>query len=1295
MTFTYVKPSERNKTNTINTQVSGGFNYIKPSMRGMGGSQPMSEEKKEEEKRKKLEEEIKKQNEIKPKEEQPETEQEDGFFKSAAKDIGKAFASGEILKAPFVGAEGAINQTADMLSDVGGYIEDKLNLPRIVFGDDPRTKDVKERGVRLLNREAVEEAMADGVINLRDTLTDAVYRMDIVEDDLETFTSELVSEISKFGVGFLVTRRVTGLGKGVKSNIAAAAITEGTVFDPLDDNLSAMLNSIPALNKIIPDYLVTDMDDSKLANRLRNVGEGAIFAVPIQGVVFWVSKRLKNSRKAREEIAENGRVSDKTLAEGNEIEKSLEEAIAKNKPPTKEAINSDIKQAKVKQKKFDIKRARANTNEEAKLAKLRAKKVAEGNRELSKRMLKEFEEVTGKDVTKKDAKGNIIGKDDAKYRLYREEILIANEDDFDLIRKRNANKKDTEIDFDSTRTNEELITPFMREEYFDRVIAVAADLRDKAIKSGKKDPFKDGKVIDNLFDLTVTKELLPPEELIDTLAKFNLSFEDFMLVVVGQGSDFGRGLQKFGALKGVARPENLKISQQAQDALEQQGKIRQFVMRVENLRRGSMVSSIATAARNLTSAMIRSPLESIGNIMDAALQDAVEGGIGKGLKTLASPRNFKDSLSQTKYLLRNNRAMKQYADFLFEQEGMEKYSQNLLGQLNEIRRKTGRVEGDEIGKLEFTLQRAEDVVDFLNIPNRVQEFAVRRSVFFGELQRLMRREWDGADLFDLMNEGKINDVIKNAPTVRPSKPNAMSFEQLMAEATRKALDITYAKQPDIKFFRDMTQFITENGLTVIIPFPRFMFNSIELVATYGAGASVPLTKAISGTMKRALYPDEIKAITKKLTLAKTPAEKTKLQKQLKEAEDKFDRQLTLNPKSYKNLTARDREKITRNTLGWATAIGFIQYRMSDDAPSDYKKLPSEMLNIEGGEIDTTPQFPVRQYLYVGEAVKRLRNGTFGSFFDMKEFTETFAGTNIRTGVGHSIIEDISVLAAGSSDLLLEERVSRFTGKALGQYLSSWAIPVAQGIEVQRAMGGRPLSYMDLAEDPELGGDDVWKLGTDNYYLPISKKEVVRPLRQRGFVSPKTEEEATFRGGIIREGESRERDAPFARLLGGINITEKDSEEGEYLKSFGFTEYGLGSKSRVPSIRRTEDSLVQVALPSIVDGAKRLEKQMKKDYAKRSPEYKEKFSERKHIDLYVKEYVNKTVSKIRSNISMGKFAKSERPQYQMMQYNYRKLTSFQRQGASQVFFRKYNREADPSDLKDLGRLVGIGSKLKMK
>lgn len=1284
----YVPLSQRlSNDNTTTSTTNRGTSYVPLSQR-LSSTENKSKREEEEERKKLAEEKLKKENEIKP-----ETEQEDGFFKSAAKDIGKAFASGEILKAPFVGAEAAINQTADMLTDVGGFIEDKLSLPRIVFGDDPRTRDVKERGVRLMSREAVKEAMADGVINLRDTLTDAVYRMDVVEDDLETVTAGITSDISRFATGFIVTRRVTGLGKGFKSNVAAAAITEGTVFDPLEDNISAMLNEVPALDKIIPDYLATDMDDSKLANRLKNVVEGAIFGAAFD-VIFLSAKRLKNSRKARDEISENGQVSDKTLAEGNEIEKNLEEAINKNKPPSKEAIKLDLQKGEKKRKKFDIERARANTKGEEAKQKLRAAKTAKGNRALSLRMLKEFEETTGKDVTTKNKQGKITGKDEAKYRLYREEILIDHVDDFDLIRKRNASKTDTEIDFDSSRTNEELITPFMREEYFDRVIAVAADLRDKAILAGKKDPFKDGKVIDNLFDITVNKELVPPDELLNTLNKFGLQFEDFMLVVVGQGSEFGRGLQKFGQLKGVARPQSLKMQQQAQDLIDQQKGFRNFVMRVENLRRGSMVSSIATASRNLTSAAIRAPLESIGNIMDAALEDTVTGGLGKGLKTLTSRKNFMDSLSGTKYLLRNNVAMKQYSDFLFEQEGMEKFREKLLGQLNEIRRKTGRKDGDNLGKLEITLQKAENVVDFLNVPNRLQEFAVRRSMFFGELQRLMRRQWDGADLFDLINEGKINKLINNSPEIRPNRKDVMSFEQLIDEASRKSLDITYAKQPDTKLFRDITQFITENGLTVFIPFPRFMFNAMELIGTYGAGASIPLTKAISNSMKRALNPDAIKAIEKEIILAKTPQQKTRLQKALREAEDKLDRELTLNPNSYKNLTARDREKITRNMIGWATAIAFIQYRSSEDAPTDYKKLPSEMLNIEGGDIDTTPQFPLRQYLYVGEAVKRLREGTFGEWFDAKETAETFLGTNIRTGVGHSMIEDIAALFSGSNDLLLEERFARSTGKALGQYLSSWAIPVAQGIEAHRAIGGRPLAYKDLAQDPELGGEDNWKLGTENYYLPISKKEVTRPLRQRGFVSPKTEEEAPFRGGIFKEGEGRERVAPFARLLGGVNITEKDSKEGEYLKGLGFTEYGLGSKSRVPSIRRMEDSIVQVALPSIVDGAKSIEKRMIQDYARQDAEYKEKFTEKKHADIYVKEYINKQVNKIKNKINIGKFSGSERPAYQMMQYNYRKLTSFQRKGANQIFFREFKREADPSELEDIQALVTLGRNLKL-
>lgn len=80
----------------------------------------------------------------------------------------------------------------------------------------------------------------------------------------------------------------------------------------------------------------------------------------------------------------------------------------------------------------------------------------------------------------------------------------------------------------------------------------------------------------------------------------------------------------------------------------------------------------------------------------------------------------------------------------------------------------------------------------------------------------------------------------------------------------------------------------------------------------------------------------------------------------------------------------------------------LQYRSMDDAPSDYKM----MRTISGNNIDTTPQFPMRQFLYLGEATRRMLNGTFYDFFNAREFSETFLGTNIRQGVGNSLIDEV-------------------------------------------------------------------------------------------------------------------------------------------------------------------------------------------------------------------------------------------------------------------------------------------------
>ena len=88
------------------------------------------------------------------------------------------------------------------------------------------------------------------------------------------------------------------------------------------------------------------------------------------------------------------------------------------------------------------------------------------------------------------------------------------------------------------------------------------------------------------------------------------------------------------------------------------------------------------------------------------------------------------------------------------------------------------------------MSAAEDVTQVLNMPNRWQEFLVRRATFLGELERLVRREYD-VDLFDALQQGKLRSLMNDASDVKPD--NARSFIDLIDESVTKSLDVTYAK----------------------------------------------------------------------------------------------------------------------------------------------------------------------------------------------------------------------------------------------------------------------------------------------------------------------------------------------------------------------------------------------------------------------------------------------------------------------------------------------------------------------
>jgi len=773
-----------------------------------------------------------------------------------------------------------------------------------------------------------------------------------------------------------------------------------------------------------------------------------------------------------------------------------------------------------------------------------------------------------------------------------------------------------------------IMKPILNSNKFNAIIAAATDLKAKNPKAFDNDKT----IIDNLYTLTVSEDMMAGEELIDMLNDYGLSFEDYVLTVVGSGSEAGKVLQKLSVIK-RSRPTTELADAQQKALIDAQGDFRNTVMRVEGIRRGLLVSQIATAARNLTSAGIRAPLEGLGNVMDSSLYNLTNKGVGSAAYQIISPTNWKESFRHMKYMFSEPEMAKGYTNLILGQPQLAKQFDMMYNNLNEIQKATGRGSG---GKLDYVLTGLEDATDILNTPNRWQEYLIRRGQFFGELERLTKREY-GIDLIDTLQDGKLRDLLNDAGGFKPEgKP---SFLELVDQSTKKALDVTYAKQPDMPVFRNITNFITRNGLTVVMPFPRFMFNSMELMAQYAGGAFFPLTRKVTSLV-------------------------------------------TLGKVGGKPLTPKDRQRISRNLVGMAAVFAAYQYRTSDEAPADYKQIGIG----SDTEMDTTPQFPLRQYLYMGEVAKRINEGTFITFFDAKEFTETFAGTNFRQGSTNSILEEMAAIAAeGSTDLTKGETAGKMLGEAVGNYFATYITPFSQVIEAQRfglsASGTRGLEYKEMGSDPTLDFTaSLLKAGQKPF-----KKYVTTP-----------QEEAELPPRLTMFGGVKSRVSPLSRVALGINLSTRDKPAGEYLERLGYKDWKLGSTSRVPSIRNAENAHLTKIMPEIVEALKQHEEDTRKIYKKQTKLYRNNITEEEDVTAKIRNLANEHFKAAKSEIRGAGLAGLS--PYVRNLIEYRKLSPDFRIEASQRFFSDEKRKGgqrlpDPTNKDDLAELVIIAKVVK--
>ncbi len=861
--------------------------------------------------------------------------------------------------------------------------------------------------------------------------------------------------------------------------------------------------------------------------------------------------------------------------------------------------------------------AKLATLEAAEEASQVAAKAASEHVDLSNDLIRGFEiKIGGRDVD-----GTII--DDTKIISVERDGVLFVDDELARNVGRATTREITERDgalFDLSLGEDTITSPILNPNKFDGIVAAAAEL-----KQLKPDAFNNKKtIIDNLLNLSISENFdadIGGQKLVDILNKYGLSFEDYVLTVVGSGSDAGKVLNSLSQIK-RKKPKNVIDADEAAKKAREAGDLRRGIMRVENIRRGGLVSQVATAARNLASGSIRAPLESLGNIMDTAIYTAQNKGTMAGVGQLLSRDNWSGSFSNMKYMFSRPDVAKGYADLILERPEMAKQFDAMYNNINEIQKLTGRGSG---GKIDKVLSGMEDVVDTLNTPNRWQEYLIRRGQFFGELERLTKRHYD-IDLIDALNDGKLKDLMNDASSIRPE--GSPSFIKLVDDSVTKALDVTYAKQPEVPIFRETSNFITRNGLTVVIPFPRFMFNSMELMGQYAAGASIPLTRKVKDLVTM---------------------------------------------KSSGPLSSKDRQRITRNMMGMAAVGAGYWYRSSEEAPAEFNQIA---VGSEA-QMDSTPTYPMAQFLYLGEATKRLMDGTFDDWYDTQEFVELFTGSNFRTGVGNSILEEVAQIA-DATDLTAGEAVGRAAGRSIGNYLTTWAVPFAQVIDAQRGLGVRGDEYKDVSQDPTFDG------------IASFGNEIKRSFQQRGFGLSAEEEAELPRQEYPFYPDGKERILPTFKLA-GVSLTSRPSETGEYLMSLGFDYRQFGSKSKVPTIKRFEQQMINGHMDVLVDLAQTQEDKFRNEYAEGSNVLRQEFTEEEYVANKLRPLISEQLTEFKRQIKDGAVSQGDAyaraiTAYRRIQPNFRKL-------ATTDFVDRFDKTPDPQDPDDIKVLIEIAKAYK--
>lgn len=243
------------------------------------------------------------------------------------------------------------------------------------------------------------------------------------------------------------------------------------------------------------------------------------------------------------------------------------------------------------------------------------------------------------------------------------------------------------------------------------------------------------------------------------------------------------------------------------------GRLLSWWRRADNIRRGLLVTQLATAVRNFETQVGRLGVD----VLDRAVQ-RVFGG--RQADPWAAWEAFADASSQVRPTPAGG-AARQIAQSKIDAllERFPKDWNRLFGSYSSDIARQAREQNVPLRGMDRAFAGAERMINLLNFFNRFQEFAVRRAVFWADLSsRVARRGLDA-------------DAIARGDR-RLSEEEWGRIEPDVKAAVQAALEITFAQNPA---YGTAGWYFTKlvNKLPLVlsgpIPFPRFMVNSLKFL----------------------------------------------------------------------------------------------------------------------------------------------------------------------------------------------------------------------------------------------------------------------------------------------------------------------------------------------------------------------------------------------------------------------------------------------------------------------------------